>query len=550
MHDMKTYPASAPAPRRHGQLLTACLGLLASLLWASVPMAGQQVLPLELGDRATGHLAPSPDVDSFGFDGVASELVGIVARKKGSSDSPLQLELVLLPDGVVLESIQSDTRCVLRRFPLPVTGSYRIDLSSDGLGAYRLKTRTRLPKAGFRLTLTTLPDGTAEVAFPGRTGLLMTARLRDTAGPLAPETTVTLTGPAGPIDLSPFSKAGHGKRKISRLTLEQLGGHLLAIGQAPGPASLEGSVRVKPAKGRRLHREQLQLHGLCVSFFQAGQDPNLGDQANLAQVNGLIQLVKDRTLWFRTFGVDSEALRAVGEIVHELGPDKRHALGIWLGPDQAVNAQQVQLGIDVALAGHADLVIVGSEVLLRNDLSLSQLLAHIATVRAALPAGLPVTTAALDTTYLAQPALVDAVDLAAINVYPFWAGTPLADAVTQLACRVQAVQTISNGKPVWISETGWPSGGDPVGAAVPSPKNAALYFREFVSWAAAKDVPYFYFAARDEAWKTKLEGSLGATWGLWTAADALKPGLAKVFLGDLVNGAWIDNPLPCEPDER
>ena len=65
----------------------------------------------------------------------------------------------------------------------------------------------------------------------------------------------------------------------------------------------------------------------------------------------------------------------------------------------------------------------------------------------------------------------------------------------------QQLNSAAGGKEVIVSETGWPSAGNPVGDAIPSPDNASFYFRNFVSWARADQVKYFYFEAYDEPWK-------------------------------------------------
>jgi GPH family glycoside/pentoside/hexuronide:cation symporter len=68
---------------------------------------------------------------------------------------------------------------------------------------------------------------------------------------------------------------------------------------------------------------------------------------------------------------------------------------------------------------------------------------------------------------------------------------------------------------VIISETGWPSAGTPVGAAVPSVENALRYLLATLEWTEAEGIDLFWFAAFDESWKAGPEGDRGVTWGLW-----------------------------------
>ena len=82
-------------------------------------------------------------------------------------------------------------------------------------------------------------------------------------------------------------------------------------------------------------------------------------------------------------------------------------------------------------------------------------------------------------------------------------------------------------------ETGWPSGGDVNGDAVPGPENAARYLADFMSWSEARGVDYFYFEAFDEPWKAQREGSVGANWGIWDNDGLLKEPMKQVIDADI-----------------
>ena len=74
---------------------------------------------------------------------------------------------------------------------------------------------------------------------------------------------------------------------------------------------------------------------------------------------------------------------------------------------------------------------------------------------------------------------------------------------------------MAQGKPVIISETGWPDKGSNFWGAVPSADAALRYVTDTCDWAEDEGVEVFYFAAFDEAWKVGAEGDVGAYWGLW-----------------------------------
>jgi exo-beta-1,3-glucanase (GH17 family) len=80
---------------------------------------------------------------------------------------------------------------------------------------------------------------------------------------------------------------------------------------------------------------------------------------------------------------------------------------------------------------------------------------------------------------------------------------------------VRRVQAVAGGRPVIISETGWPDRGSAFHGSVPSRVGAMRYFVDTVTWAQQAEVDMFYFAAFDEAWKVGAEGDVGAYWGLW-----------------------------------
>ena len=93
-----------------------------------------------------------------------------------------------------------------------------------------------------------------------------------------------------------------------------------------------------------------------------------------------------------------------------------------------------------------------------------------------------------------------------------------------------------------VGETGWPSCGNTIYQAVPTPENAGSYFLNFVSWARAKNVSYFYFEAFDESWKATAEGPQGACWGLWDKNGNMKPGMGSIFAGSTMADNWTGGP--------
>ena len=251
------------------------------------------------------------------------------------------------------------------------------------------------------------------------------------------------------------------------------------------------------------------VHGLCFSPYLEGQAP--GAAVSEAQVRERLQIIQPHTGWVRTFSC-TDGHEQTPRIAHELG--LKTLVGAWLGTDREINARELQGAIDVARAGHADIVAVGNEVLLREDLSEDELLDCIARVKHALP-GVPV--GYVDAYYLFEkhPRITAACDVVLTNCYPFWEGCPRERAVAYMQDMVARTRAAAPGKRIVVSETGWPDRGSPFHASVPSREGAMRYFIDTCDWAHQDGIEVFYFAAFDEAWKVGAEGDVGACWGLW-----------------------------------
>ena len=285
--------------------------------------------------------------------------------------------------------------------------------------------------------------------------------------------------------------------------------------------------------------------GQNFSPYIDGQDPNLRSPITEQQLRTRMQIVAPYSQWIRTFGT-TDGLEKAGLVARSLG--LKAAIGAWLGRDLAANELQVTNLINICQAGQCDMAIVGSEVLLRGDLSEAQLIDYVKRVRLAIPAAIPVTTADVYGQLLTHPNVIANVDLVMANFYPYWEGIRVDLAMGALHAQYRDLKTAAGAKQVLVSETGWPSAGDQIGSAVPSAQNASFYFLNFVSWARANDVQYFYFESFDESWKAKYEGPQGAHWGIWDKDGNLKPGMQEVFDGKTIPDNWSSGVISCEPN--
>ncbi|MBN1567179.1 MAG: hypothetical protein JXA73_05005 [Acidobacteria bacterium] len=283
-----------------------------------------------------------------------------------------------------------------------------------------------------------------------------------------------------------------------------------------------------------------KLHGINFSPYTDGQDPNRRSSISPGQLRERMSVVAPYTSWIRTFG-SSDGLEDAGPAARQLG--LKIAAGAWLSRDRKANQREIANLIGSMKAGFVDVAVVGSEVLLRNDLSESELIQYIQQLKREAP-GIPVTTADVYSRLAVHPALVAACDQLFVNYYPYWEGIRIDNAVTSIHRWQQQVEAVAQGKPVIVSETGWPSCGNQIGDAVASPENAAFFFLNFVSWARGNKVPFFYFEAFDEDWKKAYEGPQGECWGVWNRFGKLKAGMQNVFAGKILLGNWTVKPSP------
>jgi exo-beta-1,3-glucanase (GH17 family) len=277
------------------------------------------------------------------------------------------------------------------------------------------------------------------------------------------------------------------------------------------------------------------MYGLNFSpYTMEGQDPNFNTLVTEEQTEALLVTISPYTEWIRTFGC-SGSLEDVAAQARELG--LKTAVGAWLDKDLEANEKEIAKLIKIAEQGDTNLLIVGSEVLLRKDLSADDLIAYISQVKTAVPW---IKLAYADTydVIMKHSKVVDAVDVILVNYYPYWEGIAVEEALRHVNGNHEKLLSNVKGKTVIVGETGWPSSGDTIGEAVPSAENAAYYFLNFVSWARANGVSYFYFEAFDEPWKSEYEGPQGAYWGLWENNGELKRGMQAVFDGITIPDNW------------
>lgn len=263
--------------------------------------------------------------------------------------------------------------------------------------------------------------------------------------------------------------------------------------------------------------------GLYYGPYRDGQDPDWGPhptEENFREDMPILAFVGNA---IRTYGTENN-LDKISKVAQE-STDLKINVGAWIGRDWAVNERQITNLITIAQTyKNVDSVTVGSEVMLRGDLTENELVDYISRVKGEVYQ--PVTTGETWWEWLHHEQLAAEVDFLFVHFFPYWEGISLNQAVPFIKEKYQEIKLKYPQKTVVIGETGWPSAGEVKGGAVPSLENQKRFIEEFLAWTQEGDIDFYYFEAFDENWKKKYEGEVGGHWGIYNSDRTPKhPGL-------------------------
>ena len=255
-----------------------------------------------------------------------------------------------------------------------------------------------------------------------------------------------------------------------------------------------------------------KVAGFSFSPMRGEQSPISGQLPDIGQIDSDLALLAGDAHAVRTYTVRGDMAEVPRlAAVHGLNV----ALGAWIGPEEARNKQEIADLIRVYRENHRHVVrvIVGNETLLRKDQTVEEMIGHLDTVREQVWA--PISTAEPWHVWLEHPELVAKVDFIAVHMLPYWEGIPVENAVEHVMLRYRDLQQAYPGKPIVISEVGWPSNGRTRQEAVASRANQAKFLRRFLAEAEREGMTYYLMEAFDQPWKRKLEGDVGSHWGVY-----------------------------------
>jgi len=260
------------------------------------------------------------------------------------------------------------------------------------------------------------------------------------------------------------------------------------------------------------------IGGFALSAFQRYQNPLKNDFPSDEEIDGDLKLLKQYTPRIRTYSTLQNP--QVYRLADKQG--LQVMAGAWIDRRLDNNEKEIETLIAQArrYPNSINRVIVGNEVLFRNDIPPEQLMAYVDRVRAALHQ--PVSIAEPWHIWAKYPELAEHVDFITVHLFPYWNGIDRKDAIGDALGSYRTLKQMFPNKPIVIGEIGWPSNGDRFERADPSVSNEAIFLRQWFVTAKKENIDYYIMEAFDQPWKEKLSGRTEAYWGMFNADRQLK----------------------------
>lgn len=254
-----------------------------------------------------------------------------------------------------------------------------------------------------------------------------------------------------------------------------------------------------------------QVIGFSYSPYHMDQDPREKRYPRLTQIEADLELLSGKAVAVRTYSVE-DTLAEIPRLArkHKLNV----CLGAYLSYDEERNAWEFPRFLDVA-RNNPNVVraIVGNETQHLGILDYDELLGFLDEASRALR--VPVSTAEPAHIWHKYPELVEHVDFIAVQLLPYWEGKEVTAAVDYVFNELRGLKEAYPGKPIIISEVGWPSNGRVKNDAVASVTSQATFLRQFLARVPKEGYIYYIMEAFDQPWKTDIEGAVGAYWGVY-----------------------------------
>ncbi len=254
-----------------------------------------------------------------------------------------------------------------------------------------------------------------------------------------------------------------------------------------------------------------QTLGLSFSPMRRHHNPEKGRYPNEKEIDADLALLTGKAHAIRTYSVTNGQ-----ELIPGLA--SKHGLNVTAGAWIQANTTESQKEIDnllMLLQGNKNIIraLVGNETLVRNEMTVNELIGYIRQVRG--QTNVPVSTSETWDKWMKHPELANEVDFIATHILPYWEGVPFEEALDYVFDRYHALQKAFPNKQIVLTEVGWPSSGQPIRQSIASLDHQAKFLREFLNRAHEEGIVYYVVEAFDQPWKSSIEGTSGAYWGLY-----------------------------------
>jgi exo-beta-1,3-glucanase (GH17 family) len=266
--------------------------------------------------------------------------------------------------------------------------------------------------------------------------------------------------------------------------------------------------------------------GICYSGYRQDQSPRTGQYPTPGEVEEDLVILSENWDYLRLYDSSRHA-EIVLDVIERTGLELEVMLGVDFGAEMSnpecpwdanfdeetlivnrrSNDQQVDRAIVLANR-HPDIVFsvaVGNEAAVDwtdHLVPVDRLVAQARKIKESVHQ--PVTSCDnyVPWTNKLEP-LADVLDFISVHTYPVWEYRTMRDALDYTKQNYFSVADHFPGKPVVITEAGWPTasngrGIDPLNA---SEELQAQYYEQLVTWSTAENVLTFVFEAFDEPWK-------------------------------------------------
>lgn len=294
---------------------------------------------------------------------------------------------------------------------------------------------------------------------------------------------------------------------------------------------------------------------ICLNFspyYKVGQDPRRGDHIPPEQIRQGLEAIQPYCDCIRIFS-SSTPLDTTAFIAKEMA-FKEVIASAWLDRDTVTNNSEIEAALSLAKRGLVDRLVIGSETLLRGELSPEQLIAYINFVKEEVP-DIPVSTADVYGEFIAHPEVIQEVEFLFINSYSYWEGESIECALQRFHQSYLSILEVAGDKEIIISETGWPTDGNTIGKAEPGLENLLSYLDGIRAWGKFYEIPFYWFSAFDEPWKRNSVNPQEAFWGIKyyeISKDSIlcKEGVDSLLCSqiEIDTSIWTTSFIPNEAD--